>query len=175
MQGHDQIPGRRREEPGHRNGLFRLLTVEGLVVFLLVPLLLLVLQGGWRGPHLGRLLASRYLQNFIVGLCIAGTLRVLYRAVWPRLITRPPSPALRLVAHATTVVVGVAAGGEVASRIIALGWDVPLTHVRFTVMRLGLFASMSIVAISVVYGRLRAQAQRLQVREELAQLAAVQA
>jgi LytS/YehU family sensor histidine kinase len=66
-------------------------------------------------------------------------------------------------------------GGEVASRIIALAWNVSSSHVRLTVMRLGLFASGSIVAVLVVYGRLRAQARRLQAREELARLAAVQA
>ena len=159
---------------GPRPRKWRFVSPEAMLVALLVPLVLLLLQGNWRGD-LGRLLVSRYLQNLVVVVCIGGSIVGLYRFLWARLIKRALSPLPRALAHASTVLAGLVGGGEVASRLIALAWQVPIAHVRPPVLRLGLFASTSVVATLLVYDRLRAQARRLQVREEQARLAAAQA
>jgi two-component system sensor histidine kinase AlgZ len=175
MDDDGEIRGLWHERPRQEKGLRRFVTPASLVIYLLVPLFLLVLPGGGRGPDLPRLLVNRYLQNFIVVTCIGGLIHFLYGAVWPRLITRPPSRLLRGLAHGSTVVGGVVIGGEVASRIVSWAWNLPLTHLRPIIMRVGLFVSLSIVATLLVYDGLRAQARRLQIREERARLAAVQA
>ena len=174
MDGNDESPGLWHGRARRRTGPFRLVTSQGLVIYLLVPLVLLIVQGNWHG-NLPRLLVNRYLQNLVVVTCIGGCIYCLYRFVWSRLITRPPSRLMRALVHGSTVVGGVLIGGEVASRVVALAWDLPLTQLRLTVMRLGLFAGTSVVVTQVVHDRVRAQARQLQIREEQARLAAVQA
>jgi two-component system sensor histidine kinase AlgZ len=174
MDGDHETHGLWQQGPRARKGLFRFVSPGALVVALLVPLVLLLLQGSWHGD-LRRLLVSRYLQNFVVAACIGGCISGLYRFVWPRLIKRRPSPLLWAVVHGSTVLVGVVGGGEVAARLVAFVWALPLDHVRQTVLRLGLFVSTSVVATLIVYDRLRAQARRLQIREQQARLATTQA
>jgi two-component system sensor histidine kinase AlgZ len=146
--------------------------LEAAVIALVVPLVLLLVDGNWRGGW-PRLL-SRYLQNLIIFAGIGGSIAGLYRFVWSRL-TKRPSPLKRALAHGITVLAGVLGGGEVAARTIALAWQVPLGHIRPTVLRFGLFVSVSVVATLLVYDRLRAHAQQSQRREEQARLAAAQA
>jgi two-component system sensor histidine kinase AlgZ len=138
-----------------------------------VPLVLLLVQGNWHGDL--RRLVSRYLQNLVVVACIGGCIAGLYRLVWPRLIRRRPSRLLWAFAHGSTLLTGVVGGGELGARLLAFGWGVPLGPVRQTVLRLGLLVSASVVATLIVYDRWRAQARRLQRREEQARLAAAQA
>jgi two-component system sensor histidine kinase AlgZ len=162
-----------QRQPQARKGFFRFVAPEALVVALLVPLALLLLQPGWHAD--GPRLASRYLQNLLVLVCIGGCITGLYRFIWPRLIKRRLPPVLSALAHGSTVLAGVVGGGEVAARLIAAAWKVPLGPVRQTVLRFGLFVSTSVVATLLVYDRLRAQARRLQLAEQQARLAATQA
>ena len=147
-------------------------SVETVVVYLVVPLFLTLVSAPYPDP---REWLRAYAVNFIVGVCVAGTMQASYALVWPRLLTRRPAWPGQAGAHLVTVLFAVLAGGEVAIRLTVFLWDFDPARARASIHRVSLVVTLSLLTLLLVYDRLRARARASEEAAQAARLAAVRA
>ena len=169
----DEVPWRGLWHVTRGRGRWRDEWVTHLVIYVIVPLgiALLQLPAHWTLA----VLPVGYAQVLVVMLAVGGSFELQYRFLWPRVLRDKPGWAVRLAAHAATLVLAVVPGCLLASLVFEALWGYPAHEVRQRLWRVVPVLSITLVAVLIALDELAARARAFEVREARARVAALRA